>query len=186
MAIATLFMLKEPEIKTKRNRSSNFGGESGEPEQERTNTQLSDSTDSCLDMSKIDKVKYLTGKVITLIMSDIKYPLCFLGVMVTKLVTILYSIYLMLWMTSFVPSGIIESEARVKTLYSEVLTGAMIGTLFALPLVGKIADSAPIEWFLPISFLLRGIIAMQFQNITNPESTISIILSMLIIIASAV
>lgn len=92
-------------------------------------------------------------------MSDIKYPLCFLGVMVTKLVAILYSIYLMLWMTSFVPSGKIESDERVKILYSSVLTGAMIGTLFALPLFGKIADTAPIQVFLPVAFLIRGVIA---------------------------
>ena len=106
--------------------------------------------------------------------------------MVTKLVTILYSIYLMLWMTSFIESGKIESEERVKTLYSEVLTGAMIGTLFALPIIGKIADTAPIGLFLPGAFLLRGTIASQFKNIDEPESTLSIILSMLIIIASAI
>jgi len=95
--------------------------------------------------------------------------------MVTKLVTILYSIYLMLWMTSFIDSGRIESDERVKTLYSEVLTGAMIGTLFALPVIGKIADSAPISIFLPVAFLFRGFIAFQFKNISDPESTSSIL-----------
>ena len=85
-------------------------------------------------MTKMEKVKYLTSKVVKLVLSDVKYPLCFIGVMVTKLVAILYSIYLMLWMTSFVETGQIESDERVKTLYSEVLTGAMIGTLFAMPL----------------------------------------------------
>ena len=113
-------------------------------------------------MSKTDKVRYLTSKVVKLVMSDVKYPLCFMGVMVTKLVTILYSIYLMLWMTSFVETGMIESDERVKTLYSEVLTGAMIGTLFTMPLFGKVADSAPISVFLPVAFLLRGAIAYQF------------------------
>ena len=137
-------------------------------------------------MSKRDRIMHITNQVIKLVQSDIKYPLCFLGVMVTKLVTILYSIYLMLWMTSFIESGKIESEERVKTLYSEVLTGAMIGTLFALPIIGKIADTAPIGLFLPGAFLLRGAIASQFKNISEPESTVSIILSMLIIIASAI
>merc|ERR1712060_542155 len=80
----------------------------------------------------------------------------------------------------------IESEERVKTLYSEVLTGAMIGTLFALPVIGKIADTSPITIFLPGAFLLRGMIAAQFSGIHDPESTTSIIMSMLIIIASAV
>lgn len=182
MAIATLTMLREPEIKMKRNP---IGQNSATLNPSRENS-ISESTESCVDMSKFDKVKYITGKVMLLVKSDIKYPLCFLGVMVTKLVTILYSIYLMLWMTSFVESGKIESDERVKTLYSEVLTGAMIGTLFALPIIGKIADTAPIELFLPISFLLRGVIAYQFKNLADPESTLSIILSMLIIIASAV
>jgi len=114
------------------------------------------------DLSLCEKVAYLTSRVYQLVMSDIKFPLCFLGVMVSKLVTILYSIYLMLWMTSFVEQGVIESDERVKTLYSEVLTGAMIGTLIAMPFFGKIADTAPIGIFLPIAFLIRGAIAYQF------------------------
>lgn len=113
-------------------------------------------------MTTGEKVRYLTSKVLKEITSDIKYPICFLGVMVTKLVAILYSIYLMLWMTSFVESGVLESDERAKTLYSQVLTGAMIGTLFALPVFGKIADTAPISVFLPVAFLVRGVIAYQF------------------------
>ena len=118
------------------------------------------------EMSLFSKVAYLTSRVHELVMSDIKFPLCFLGVMVLKLVTILYSIYLMLWMTSFVENGVIESDERVKTLYSEVLTGAMVGTLVAMPFFGKIADTAPIAVFLPIAFLMRGAIAYQFQFIS--------------------
>lgn len=193
MAIATLVMLREPEIKKKKRPSLNesphhFDTESYDHslEHQRTPTQISESTDNCIDMTNSEKVKYLTGKVIELVKSDIKYPLCFLGVMVTKLVTILYSIYLMLWMTSFVETGMIDSEERVKTLYSEVLTGAMIGTLFALPIIGKIADTAPISVFMPVAFLLRGIIACQFSRLHDPESTLSILMSMLIIIASAI
>ena len=129
---------------------------------------------------------YLTSRVHELVISDIKFSLCFLGVMVSKLVTILYSIYLMLWMTSFVENGVIESDERVKTLYSEVLTGAMVGTLVAMPLFGKIADTAPIAVFLPIAFLMRGAIAYQFQFISEPESSTAMVLSMLIIVASAI
>ena len=182
MAIATLWMLREPEIKIKRD----IQRESQATLNNESRGSISESTESCLDMSKRDRIMHITSQVVKLVKSDIKYPLCFLGVMVTKLVTILYSIYLMLWMTSFIESGKIESEERVKTLYSEVLTGAMIGTLFALPIIGKIADTAPIGLFLPGAFLLRGAIASQFKNISEPESTLSIILSMLIIIASAI
>ena len=93
-------------------------------------------------------------------MSDIKYPLCLLGVMVSKLFTILISIYLMLWMTSFVSTGVLESDEKVKTLYSEVLTGALVGNSIAMPFFGKIADTSNIRVILPIVFLIRGIIAV--------------------------
>ena len=154
-------MLKEPEIKmNKREKARRDGG--GEIEASINSQPSSQSTDACMDMSIYDKVQYLTSRVTELVLSDIKYPLCFLGVMVSKLVTILYSIYLMLWMTSFVETGVVESDERVKTLYSQVLTGAMVGTLIALPFFGRIADTAPIGVFLPIAFLVRGMIAYQF------------------------
>jgi len=68
MAIATLTMLREPEIKMKRdtNRQSTpmtpttFAGGSQD-------NSYSESTESCIDMSKFDKVKYLTGKVTKLV-----------------------------------------------------------------------------------------------------------------------
>ena len=178
-------MLKEPELKMKKSKELRRESE-GETARSSNSNPSSQSTDACLDMSLSEKVQYLTSRVAELVMSDIKYPLCFLGVMVSKLVTILYSIYLMLWMTSFVPTGVVESDERVKTLYSEVLTGAMVGTLIAMPFFGKIADTAPIGVFLPIAFLMRGAIAYQFQFIKDPESTMSVLLSMLIIVASAV
>ena len=161
MSFASLFMLKEPELKMNKRKELRRESE-GETARSSNSNPSSQSTDACLDMSLSEKVQYLTSRVAELVMSDIKYPLCFLGVMVSKLVTILYSIYLMLWMTSFVSTGVVESDERVKTLYSEVLTGAMVGTLIAMPFFGKIADTAPIGVFLPIAFLMRGAIAYQF------------------------
>ena len=61
-------------------------------------------------MGKCEKIRYLTGRVWTVVTSDIKYLFCFVAVMMTSLVQVLYSIYLVLWIDSFVHSGALESD----------------------------------------------------------------------------
>jgi len=46
-----------------------------------------------------------------------KYLVCFLGAALVRLVTILFSTFLILWVTSFVDSGELASEEASKQLY---------------------------------------------------------------------
>ena len=61
-------------------------------------------------MTLWQKVKYITGRIYTTIANDSKYIFCFVAVLMTSLVAVLYSIYLILWITSFVITGVLESE----------------------------------------------------------------------------
>ena len=61
-------------------------------------------------MSKREKVAYLTGRVYETSKNDAKYLFCFAAVMITSLVQVLYSIYLMLWITNFVNLGVLASD----------------------------------------------------------------------------
>ena len=38
---------------------------------------------------------------------DMKYLFCFIAVMVTKLIQVLYSVYLVLWITDFARRGVL-------------------------------------------------------------------------------
>ena len=48
------------------------------------------------------KTKFLTQSVKQEVVKDMKYLFCFVAVMVTKLIQVLYSVYLVLWITNFV------------------------------------------------------------------------------------
>ena len=71
-----------------------------------------------------------------------------------------------------------------KTIYKNVLAIAMVITIIAIPLIGKLADSVPASTLLPISFLMRGVLIAQFDLITDPRSFYSHILSVTVILAS--
>jgi len=38
-------------------------------------------------------------------MSDVKYPLCFVSALVIRLIAVLFSVYMLLWIESFIETG---------------------------------------------------------------------------------
>ena len=69
-------------------------------------------------MTKWEKVKYLTKAVVDLLKSDAKYSLCFAGWMATGLVQILYGVYIMMWVTEFVHTGVLSGAEQAKTTFT--------------------------------------------------------------------
>ena len=98
--------------------------------------------------------------------SDAKYFVSFLGAFVVKLVLILYSTFLLLWITSFVDSGYLESEQKSKDLYSKIMIIAVVATLILLPMLGMAADRLRSTVSIPVSFFCRAICGYCFMFIT--------------------
>lgn len=48
--------------------------------------------------------------------SHIVLPLCFIGVTIIRLIGVLFSTFLLLWITSFVDTGILKSEDDAKVI----------------------------------------------------------------------
>ena len=94
-------------------------------------------------MGKCEKIGYLTSRIYDVIKSDVKYPFCFMAAMMTALVQVLYSIYLVLWIDSFVYSGALESDREAKKIYSALLTAAAISAMIIVPIFGKYVDKIP-------------------------------------------
>ena len=80
--------------------------------------------------------------------------------MVTKLVQVLYSVYLVLWITDFVERGVLQDNDEAKTLYKNVMVYAVIATAISVPFIGKMADYLPAPIFVPLSFLIRGVLIL--------------------------
>ena len=137
-------------------------------------------------MEKFDKIRYLTGRVCTVIRSDVKYLFCFVAVMMTSLVQVLYSIYLVLWIDSFVHSGALESDSQAKKIYSALLTAAAISAMIVVPIFGKYADKIPPSIIIPLVFFIRSATAFQVQKIDDPNGNWFAIVSVSIVLASTI
>ena len=135
-------------------------------------------------MTKCEKVRYLTSKVVELIKTDLKYTLCFVAWMSTSLIQILYAIYLMLWMTEFVHTGVLESDAQAKTLYKNTMTAAMVSAAILLPAIGKLVDVLPGRFVCPLIFFTRSVLVSQFMFIKDPRSTHCQFLIISVVLAS--
>ena len=107
-----------------------------------------------------EKTKYLTDCVKQEINKDFKYLFCFVAAMVTKLVQVLYSVYLILWITDFVERGVLQDNDEAKTLYKNVMVYAVIATAISVPFIGKMVDYLPAPIFVPLSFLIRGVLIL--------------------------
>ena len=116
---------------------------------------------------------------------DSKYIVCFFGGAIIRLIAILFSNFLLLWITSFVDEGLINEEDS-KDLYQWIILTSTIGTIILLPIIGQLGDKIPSKILIPVSFILRGICGYSFIWMTDPQSIISMTLCILLIIFTVV
>ena len=116
--------------------------------------------------------------------SDIRYTVCLFGKGITQLITILFSIYVVLWIARFVDSGLLESDEVSKELYQKIMLFSMIGTMVMTPLAGYIADK--LHWGLNIciAFTLRFTTGVLFLQINDPRTSFAITLCIFYVISS--
>ena len=81
------------------------------------------------------KLKSILKQVCSECGKDAKYIVCFIGAAVIRLIAVLFSNFLLLWITSFVDDGKIN-EGESKDLYQQIILIATIATIVLLPLLG--------------------------------------------------
>ena len=57
-----------------------------------------------------EKSKLLQRRVYTVVTNDVKYFFCFLAAMIMRLIGILFSTYMLLWVSSYVDSGYLTTQ----------------------------------------------------------------------------
>jgi hypothetical protein len=72
----------------------------------------------------------------SVIMNDVKYPLCFISAMVIRLISVLFSVYMLLWISSFVHTGYLKDENDALKIYRKIIMISMILTGVLLPVIG--------------------------------------------------
>ena len=78
---------------------------------------------------------------------------------------------MLLWVTSFVESGYLETEQEAKTLYQNLLLTSVGGCVIFTPIVVKFADKWHPGWMIGMSFLLRSVLLIfGFPFLKVPDS----------------
>ena len=111
--------------------------------------------------------------------------MCFLGsILVERSAGLLFSVYLLLWITSFVKNDALESNDEAKIVYKNTILISLALSLVILPVAGKIADTIPAFIFIPVCSVVRCAMGLQFQFFTNPASTGARLICALFVILS--
>jgi len=91
IAVVVFFTLREPNLKKKKPESI-----VADPEVNSRNEEVE------AQQSKWEELGVLASHTWQTMKSDIKYPVCCLGAMITRLANVIISVYMLLWVTSFV------------------------------------------------------------------------------------
>jgi len=91
------------------------------------------------------------------------------------------SLYLLLWIDSFVDSGYLKSTDDAKNIYSHIIATSVVFLMLTGPLIGSAADKLSLTVMVPLSFLMRATVTISFfLYVDKPDSpwTIAVILVM--------
>lgn len=117
--------------------------------------------------------------------------MCIIGGTITKLISVLFSTYLILWIQTFVTGSngspkILGSKEQGKTIYSNIMVIATLISAFVLPLVGKLCDTYTPKITIPFAFVFRAVTTIFFAYVENPQSMGSLGICISMIIATIV
>jgi len=113
-------------------------------------------------MNGCEKLKILSIRLCEVLGSDVRYIAALLCSMVIKLVAVLFSVYLILWITSFIDVGVLESDAQAALIYSKMALISVTISGGFVPVAGYIADKVSPRYVIPTAFLMRAVVVLGF------------------------
>lgn len=132
-----------------------------------------------------EKFKRLTSEAWQECSTQPKLLYCFACCFSSRLITVLFSVYLQLWIMSFKESGVIESTELADRVYMRITAAAVVSLVFFAPLYGLYSDVADPKKMITLSFLIRGLLAACFKFVQDPNTWQGYLLGVSIIIVSA-
>mmetsp|Transcript_17153 Transcript_17153/g.23130 ORF Transcript_17153/g.23130 Transcript_17153/m.23130 type:complete len:212 (+) Transcript_17153:838-1473(+) len=115
-----------------------------------------------------------------------KYLFVFVCLMGSRLIVVLFSVYLQLWIISYEESGVLANKAESDSIYMYVVTASIFCIAIVAPAFGIISDRADARVLVPASFAMRGLCAISFQFIQDPKQWYSYTLCIITITVSVV
>ena len=137
------------------------------------------------------KIKELTVIVGMEMKANPVLTMCMVGGAITKLISVLFSTYLILWIQTFVNGDkgsqkLLESKEQGKTIYANIMVMATLISAFVLPVVGRACDTMSPKLTIPFAFLFRAVTTYFFAYVKDPRSVGSLAICISMIIATIV
>ena len=115
-----------------------------------------------------------------------KYVFVFVCLMVSRLMNILFAIYIQLWVMSFLKAGVLETKEESDKTYRNIVIWMQVATLITMPIFGYYSDKADPRIIIPFSFLARGLTALCFRSIEHPQQWEAYVLAVTLTVTSVI
>lgn len=132
------------------------------------------------------RVKRQTSIVLVELRERQKYYFCFVSLLVSRLMNVLFAVYVQLWVMSFHKAGILESKRESDIIYRNIVIGTQVVTLVSIPLFGYFSDKANPRIVIPIAFIVRGSVAACFKFVEDPSGWYSYLLCVSLVVSSLI
>lgn len=131
-----------------------------------------------------DKLKRLSSEAWVECKSRPKYVFCFVCICISRLMNILFGVYIQLWVMSFQKQGIIESKEESDAIYRNIVLVIQLCVVLTIPIFGYLSDKVDLRVVIPFAFASRGIVAASFKSIENPNDWDAYVRCVLLVITS--
>ena len=92
-----------------------------------------------------------------------------IGATINKLLTVVFSTYLILWIQTFIGNGL-KDDNEAKDIYIKIMIFSVLASSIIFPIVGRLCDSFEPRNILPFSFLIRCLSTVLFCMLNHPDS----------------
>jgi nitrate/nitrite transporter NarK len=93
-----------------------------------------------------------------------------IGNAIGKLMAVIFSNYLVLWISTYKHSGYLKSDQEAKEIYINIMLFAVIISSGIFPFVGKLCDSMDPRRIVPVAFICRALLNCYFHYLKTPNS----------------
>ena len=100
--------------------------------------------------------------------TDPRWLFLFFAISQAHLIAYLYSSYLVLWLNSFVSTGLIDDSKQVELIFSRMTLVSIPTTILSILATGYLSDHVKPIFLIAPAFLCRAMITYMFSIVDDP------------------
>lgn len=110
--------------------------------------------------------------------------MCVIGSAITRLLSVLFSNYLILWIQSYAGTSKLDSRERGQTIYVNIMVISVVISALVFPFVGVFIDRCDVIKLMPVAFIFRFLCDLMFMKLEDPDSYTCLTVCVLLIIGT--